>query len=381
MIRRIKSEDIEEIVKLENEVLNTTLGSEILTLAIRSEMAYYYVYLDDNRIVGYISSSFDGTSIEILNFCVYKEYQKKGIGTKLITHLLDELYLRGANNSVLEVRESNTNAISFYERIGYKTIHVRKNYYSNGENALMMQKLLTPYEDISRSYYDNFAKIENHKEYISYRNDEFKEKYDYNKYVIIDENNLDKVMKRIKKDNNRKFLELITSSRHNDYFIDMVESYCGIMHANISTIRIDVKHNDVRELTKDYLDDYVKYCYNEDLMYDEEYAKLNGKFRGNVILNKKEFKSYLIYEGDKLIGILDAYVFLDTAFFENFSILEEYRMQGYGSSLFMKSIEMLKNEGIHDLYLEVDNYDTPKDMYKKWGFKAIGSYYGYHEDY
>ncbi len=381
MIRRIKNEDIDEIIKLETEVLNTTLGSEIFNLAVKSEMAYYYVYLEDNRIIGYISSSFDGISIEILNFCVYKEYQNKGIGTKLISHLLDELYLKGANNSVLEVRESNLNAIKFYEKIGYKTIHVRKNYYSNGENALMMQKLLVSYEDLSKSYYDNFAKIENHKDYISYRNDDFKEKYDYNKYVILDEDNLDRIMKKIKKDNNRKFLELIIKNRHNDYFIDMIESYCGIMHTNICNIRIDVKHNDVRELTKEYLDDYIKYTYNDDLQYDEEYARLNGKFRGNVILNKKEFKSFLIYEGSKLIGVLDVYIFLDSAFFENFSVLEEYRLQGYGSSLFMKAVLMLKEMGIHDLFLEVDNYDTPKDMYKKWGFNVIGSYYGYHEDY
>ena len=100
MIRKIDYSDIDGIIKLENETINTTLGKEMLDLAVRSEMAYYYVYLDNDNIVGYISSSFDGITIEILNFCVYKEYQNKGIGTKLICHLLDELYIKGANNSI-----------------------------------------------------------------------------------------------------------------------------------------------------------------------------------------------------------------------------------------------------------------------------------------
>ena len=224
MIRKIDYSDIDGIIKLENETINTTLGKEMLDLAVRSEMAYYYVYLDNDNIVGYISSSFDGITIEILNFCVYKEYQNKGIGTKLICHLLDELYIKGANNSILEVRESNLSAIRLYERIGYRKINVRKNYYSNGENALVMQKLFTPYSDIYRVYMENVSVIKKEKDYISYRNDNFKLKYDFNKYEIINEDHLEKLIKKIKKDNDRDFLELETPNRHNDLFPDMVES-------------------------------------------------------------------------------------------------------------------------------------------------------------
>ncbi len=65
MIRRIKYEDVNEIIKLENETIHTTLGKEMLDLAVRSEMAYYYVYLDKNKVVGYISSSFDSFTVEI----------------------------------------------------------------------------------------------------------------------------------------------------------------------------------------------------------------------------------------------------------------------------------------------------------------------------
>ena len=64
MIRRICYEDVDEIIKLENETINTTLGKEMLDLAVKSDMAYYYVYLDINKVIGYISSSFDSNSDE-----------------------------------------------------------------------------------------------------------------------------------------------------------------------------------------------------------------------------------------------------------------------------------------------------------------------------
>ena len=140
MIRLIKYEDIKRIVELENDVLGTTLGEKMLEMAVRSTIAYYYVYEENNNILGYISTMFDGDVIEILNFCVDKAYQKQGIGTKLLSHAIDYLKEKGAKTSILEVRESNINAISLYKKLGYLQINIRKQYYDNGENALVLEK-------------------------------------------------------------------------------------------------------------------------------------------------------------------------------------------------------------------------------------------------
>jgi ribosomal-protein-alanine N-acetyltransferase len=40
----------------------------------------------------------------------------------------------------LEVRKSNTAAIGLYERFNFKRIHIRKKYYSDGEDAIIMQR-------------------------------------------------------------------------------------------------------------------------------------------------------------------------------------------------------------------------------------------------
>ncbi|MBR6071231.1 MAG: ribosomal protein S18-alanine N-acetyltransferase [Acholeplasmatales bacterium] len=381
MIRRIDYCDIDELIKLENETIGTTLGKEMFDLAVRSEIAYYYVYVENNKILGYISTSFDGISIEVLNFCVYKEYQGKGIGTKLLCHVLDELYSKGANNSILEVRESNNRAIGLYSKVGYKKIHIRKNYYSDMEDAIVMQKLFCDYNDLYQSYMERVSKIDRNDYYISYRNDNYRIKYDYNKYEIIKYDNLDKVLKKIRKDNDRTFLEIETSKRCNDYFIDMIEAYSISMHSNINNIKLNNNIGKVVEYSSINKEDYLKFNYEEDLRYDEAYAKENGVFKVNNIekFNNK-YKSYLIYDNDKLVGIVDCYIFLDGVFIENFVILKEYRNKGYGSSLFMGMVNGLKRIGVFDLFLDADGFDTVKDMYKKWGFSVIGEYYTYHKD-
>ena len=140
MIRKIKESDIKSIISLELETLNTTLGEKIFKDSISNPMDKFYVYEDNEEVIGYISISFDGYQGEILNFCVKKDYQHKGIGSSLLNHAIVDLSKMGATSFILEVRESNVNAISLYNKFDFKEISVRKNYYSNGEDAKVLIK-------------------------------------------------------------------------------------------------------------------------------------------------------------------------------------------------------------------------------------------------
>jgi len=143
MIRKYIMDDIPFIVDLENKTLNTTLGSEMLINDLDNELSTSYVYLENDKVIGYISIVFDGEIVEILNYCVAPEMQNKGIGKELLNYVLDTYYAKNASSVILEVRESNNRAIHVYEKLGFKKISIRRNYYSNGENALVLQKLYT----------------------------------------------------------------------------------------------------------------------------------------------------------------------------------------------------------------------------------------------
>ena len=141
MIRACEKNDINQIVDLELNTLGTTLGYDSLLGYLDNSLIYCLVYENENEILGYISFSFDGEMLEIFNFCVKENYQRSGIGTKIMNYAFNMFTSKGLKSSILEVRESNKKAISFYEKLGYVQISIRKKYYSNNENALILQKI------------------------------------------------------------------------------------------------------------------------------------------------------------------------------------------------------------------------------------------------
>lgn len=140
MIRPIEKKDIDRIISLENETIGSSLG-DMLNDLVTNPLMGAYVY-EDNEVLGYISYTFDGDILEILNFCVSKKNQNQGIGKHLLSKLLLDMQLSGAKSSILEVREDNIRAIHVYESFGYKKISVRKNYYKDSCNALVYEKSL-----------------------------------------------------------------------------------------------------------------------------------------------------------------------------------------------------------------------------------------------
>ncbi|MDE7095186.1 MAG: ribosomal protein S18-alanine N-acetyltransferase, partial [Anaeroplasmataceae bacterium] len=129
MIRKYEKEDIKRIVELEKSHLESSLEESFYLNDLANPLARHYVYEVDSKIIGFVSSVFDGSSLEILNIVIDKAYQSKGYGTQLLVTLLDELVPSGLNNVSLEVRESNKKAIHVYEKLGFKAIRIRKEYY------------------------------------------------------------------------------------------------------------------------------------------------------------------------------------------------------------------------------------------------------------
>ncbi|HET8794956.1 MAG TPA: GNAT family N-acetyltransferase, partial [Arthrobacter sp.] len=66
-----------------------------------------------------------------------------GIGTRLLTMLIDAARERGMADVMLEVRSDNPRARALYERFGFEQIHVRPRYYRDGADALVMRLILS----------------------------------------------------------------------------------------------------------------------------------------------------------------------------------------------------------------------------------------------
>lgn len=140
MIRRYEEKDIEAIVKMENKILGTSIGYNILFDRL-DDLNFLTLVYEDMGINGYISSYFDGETLEILNLCLYETYQNKGLGGLLLDELIRQTKNSGLRRIVLEVRSMNAQAIRFYEKNGFRVVNVRRNYYGN-DDAYLMEKVV-----------------------------------------------------------------------------------------------------------------------------------------------------------------------------------------------------------------------------------------------
>lgn len=137
-IRLLKKEDIKKIVYLEETFLGETLGEEMLESELDSRVTKFYVATINDEVVGYIGRYELLNEAEVLNFVVDETYQRQGIGQMLFNKVEEDL--PNLEKMTLEVRESNTKAKNFYTKNGFKQISIRKNYYKNNENALVLIK-------------------------------------------------------------------------------------------------------------------------------------------------------------------------------------------------------------------------------------------------
>ena len=74
--------------------------------------------------------------------------RRRGIGTVLLEKLIKMAKQEKIQRILLEVSENNIAAICMYEKVGFKTISKRRNYYNEDEryrDAYVMEKNLITY--------------------------------------------------------------------------------------------------------------------------------------------------------------------------------------------------------------------------------------------
>ena len=141
MIKKITIENLETIVKLEEKHLTQTLGYDFLKQELNTNPYTYMIgYEKEEKLIGYLSARIFEDHAEILNIVVEKEFQKQGIGTKLLQTLINEVEKRTIKSVILEVRASNHNAQNLYQTLGVEKILTKPNYYPNEDAYIFLWK-------------------------------------------------------------------------------------------------------------------------------------------------------------------------------------------------------------------------------------------------
>ena len=139
-VRKMEFRDIKKVVELEEKYLLESLGEKLLAseLSEKNNGVSFYVIENDDVVIGYIGRYYFFQEAEVLNFVVDESYQRQGYGQKLFDKMVKDM--KDVKKITLEVRASNIKGINFYTKNGLKQVGVRKKYYKNGEDALLLLK-------------------------------------------------------------------------------------------------------------------------------------------------------------------------------------------------------------------------------------------------
>lgn len=93
-------------------------------------------------VVAFLLTSHRGTEGHIITIDVLEPYRRTGVGSLMLEAAEKRLAERGVTLAVLETAVNNDPAISFWERHGYRTRGILKNYYPGQLDAYTMTKSL-----------------------------------------------------------------------------------------------------------------------------------------------------------------------------------------------------------------------------------------------
>ena len=142
-LRRWKYEDILRISEIEKECFpGEPWTFKMLAASFESESFIGVLAEDGGEIAGYGGISVAVDSADIDNIAVTEPYRNSGIGTAILNELCSLAKERGVNKVFLEVRVSNSPAMSLYLKSGFKGAYARTRYYTDGEDCLVMSKEL-----------------------------------------------------------------------------------------------------------------------------------------------------------------------------------------------------------------------------------------------
>jgi N-alpha-acetyltransferase 10/11 len=98
--------------------------------------------VDDGEMIGFIAGDPRPSqgAVWIATLGVDPGYRRRGIGLELLQACEEQVQLPRVK---LTVRISNDGAISLYKKAGYRTVDIWKQYYNDGEDGLVMEKILT----------------------------------------------------------------------------------------------------------------------------------------------------------------------------------------------------------------------------------------------
>ena len=138
-IRQINADDISAISEIEQLSFKDPYPSYFLSQLADANPDTFLVAVTGDKIIGYAVTDKWPDEEHLVSIAVIPDSRKKGVGQALLDRLIERLQ---TGSLKLEVRRSNKAALDLYRKNGFIQTGVAHSYYTDGEDAILMEKAI-----------------------------------------------------------------------------------------------------------------------------------------------------------------------------------------------------------------------------------------------
>ncbi len=138
VIRQGTLSDVQAIMALEQGSIEHPWESKAIETLITDSNKTCLIAELDGTIAAYVGAESVLDESNIGNIVTRKDYRGRGIATRLLNALLEDLKVQGITKVFLEVEHDNAPAIALYKRSGFADYGYRRDYYGPGKDAVLM---------------------------------------------------------------------------------------------------------------------------------------------------------------------------------------------------------------------------------------------------
>ncbi len=137
--QKIEVSDLDETLQIERLSFTTPWSKYAFIHEMDFANSVFETVKVGGKLVGYGGFWHNMDKTHITNIAIHPAFRRRGLGRRLLIHLLELAVEKGVSKATLEVRRSNEAAQRLYLGFGFEMIAVRKHYYSEeNEDALVM---------------------------------------------------------------------------------------------------------------------------------------------------------------------------------------------------------------------------------------------------
>jgi len=139
ILRKGRESDLKNVLEIEVMAYKNPYWSQNMIFEVLANKTdkRLWIYEVDNDVVGFIIDMRHKNEISLLNIAIHKYLQGMGHGLKMLKKYIKSL--PGECSIYLEVNKNNIKALNMYTKLNFEKVSIRKSYYNDGGDAIIMQ--------------------------------------------------------------------------------------------------------------------------------------------------------------------------------------------------------------------------------------------------